>query len=109
MFTKVRSLAAAGLILALAGCASIGIQTDEQKIAMACAGASASIDVLAAAHDAGKLSTEQAQDLFDYVYVLTPICAAEEPPTLTDVQREAFIAAITALQIAATNAAGGKP
>lgn len=101
MFTKVRNMAVAGLIAALAGCASFGIQTEGQKIALACAGASASIDVLTAAHDAGKLSTEDAEDLFDYAYLLTPICAAEEPPTLTDVQREAFMAAIKALQDAA--------
>lgn len=101
MITRIRSVAVVGLIAALAGCASMGIQTNEQKIALACAGASASIDVLTAAHDAGKLSTEDAEDLFDYAYLLTPICAAEEPPTLTDVQREAFMAAIKALQDAA--------
>lgn len=101
MITRIRSVAVVGLIAALAGCATMGVQTNEQKIALACAGASASIDVLTAAHDAGKLSTEDAEDLFDYAYLLTPICAAEEPPTLTDVQREAFMAAIKALQDAA--------
>lgn len=109
MFAKIRSTAAIGLIAALAGCASIGIQTDEQKIALACAGASASIDVLTAAHDAGRLSTEQAEDMFNYAYVLTPVCAAEKPPTMTDVQREAFLAVIEALQNAAKVATEEKP
>lgn len=109
MITRIRSIAVVGLIAALAGCATMGIQTDEQKIALACAGASASIDVLTAAHEAGKLSTEQAKDLFEYASLLAPICAAEEPPTLTDVQREAFLLAIEALQNAAKVATEEKP
>lgn len=100
------------MILALvfvSACASIGIQTDAQRIATACAGASASIDVLTVANGFGKLDAVQQTAILAAIGVVAPICAAEVAPTLDDVKREAFLAAITGLQLAAASVAEVKP
>lgn len=99
-------------ILALAflsACASIGIQTDGQKIAFACASASASVDVLTAANSLGKLNPQQQAAILTAIGEVAPICAAAVPPTLDDVKRQAFQAAIDALALAATRANGVAP
>lgn len=90
----------------LAGCAPLGIKTDAQKIAASCATASASIKVLMAAHDAGKLSKEDAVAIFDHIYVITPICGAETPPTMDDVIRQTLLTSVAALQAAALKTTG---
>lgn len=87
--------------VALGACSAIGIQTDGQKIATACIGASASLKVLTAANVANKLTYEQQSAVLTAISVISPICAAEQAPDLDDVRREAFLAAISALQLAA--------
>lgn len=99
-----------GAILALASlclpaCAPLGIKTEAQKIAASCATASASIKVLTAANELGKLTPQAQAGVISAVGIIAPICGAEhQAPTLDDVKREAFLAAITALQLAATQA-----
>lgn len=93
----------------LSACASTGIQTDAQRIATACAGASASIDVLTVANGFGKLDIAQQAAILTAIGVVAPICAAEVAPTLDDVKREAFMAAITGLQLAAASVTEVKP
>lgn len=100
---------AVSALVMLSGCASIGIQTDAQKIATGCAGASASIDVLTVANGFGKLDATQQTAILTAIGVVAPICAAEVAPTLDDVKREAFLAAITGLQLAAAQVTEVKP
>ncbi len=94
-------------LVALAACAPLGIKTEAQKIAASCATASASIKVLTAANELGKLTPQAMASVSAAVTIVAPICAAEQAPTLDDVKREAFLAAITALQLAATQAQAG--
>jgi len=96
----------AGLAL-LQACAAVGIQTNAQRIATACAGASASIDLLTVANGMGKLSEAQQVAILNAIGVVAPICAADTPPTLDDVKQQAFVAAIAGLQLAAAQAAAG--
>jgi hypothetical protein len=95
--------------LCLGACASIGIQTDAQRIAVACATASASVNVLTAASNMGKLDDDQRYMVLVAISAVSPICTAEVAPTLDDVKREAFMAAIAGLQLAATQVSGGTP
>lgn len=106
---KIRVICVALLALAMAACSAIGIQTDGQKIATACIGASASLKVLTAASMANKLSYEQQIGVITAIGVISPICAAEQAPDLDDVRREAFLAAISALQLAAVNVSEVQP
>lgn len=87
-----------------AGCASLGIQTDAQRIATACAGAASSIDVLTIANGMGKLTADQQGHVLLAISVISPVCGSDTPPTLDDVTRAAFDAAIKGLQAAATHA-----
>lgn len=100
-------LAIATLVFALAltACASLGLQTQPQQIAAGCATASASIKVITAANDLGKLDQAQHRAVADAIILVSPICGADQAPTLDDVKREAFAAAIAALQAAATKVA----
>lgn len=91
--------------LLLAACSTLGIQSEEQKIAAACASASAAMKVLIAANQAGKFSVAQQDGILSAIEIAAPICAAETPPTLDDVKRQAFVAAITVLTAAAADAA----
>lgn len=88
----------------LTACAQLGIQSEEQKIAAACASASAAMKVLIAANEAGRLSVAQQDGILSAIEIAAPICAAETPPTLDDVKRQAFVAAITVLTDAAAKA-----
>jgi hypothetical protein len=99
-----RNFIAVFALAAVAACAPLGIKTEAQKIATACATASASLKVLAAAAELGKLTPQAQGGVIAAVGVISPICGAEQAPTLDDVKREAFLAAITALQLAATQA-----
>lgn len=101
---RTRFVLVAALGLALAACSAIGIQTDQQKIATACIGASASLKVLTVANVANKLTYDQQSAVITAIGVISPICAAEQAPDLDDVRREAFLAAISALQLAAVKA-----
>lgn len=100
-----RSLAICIIVWAISACSHVGIQSDEQKIATACASASAAMKVLIAANEAGALSETQQAVIRQAIGVAAPICAAEQPPTLDDVRRQAFVAAITLLTTAAVEAA----
>lgn len=101
---KSRSLLAIAGAVALASCANLGIQTEAQKIAASCATASASIKVLTAANELGHLSSDAQSSVRAAIVVIEPICTSPEPPTLDDIKRQAFLMAITALQIAAVKA-----
>lgn len=90
---------------AVSACTHVGIQSDEQKIATACASASAAMKVLIAANEAGKLSEVQQSVILRAIDIAAPICAAEESPTLDDVRHQAFVGAITALTAAAVEIA----
>jgi len=99
-----RNFIAVFALAAVAACAPLGIKTEAQKIAASCATASASIKVLTAANELGKLTPQAQAGVISAVGIIAPICGAEQAPTLDDVKREAFLAAIAALQLAATQA-----
>lgn len=107
MRTIIRTMLAV-LLVALAACSPLGIKTEAQKIAASCATASASIKVLTAAHTLGKLDAKAAAGVQSAIDIVSPICGAEQAPTLDDVKREAFLAAISALQLAAAQANAGE-
>jgi len=86
------------LLVALLVSSCSFLETNEQKIAASCAGASASLKALTAANELGKLTPEQQTIVISAMGVIAPICTAENPPTLDDVRREAFLQAIAALQ-----------
>ncbi len=88
------------ITLALAACQSVGQTktTPEQQVAAGCATASASMRVLTLANDAGKLSADQQRSILSAAGYISPICAAEEPPTLDSLKLEAFTRAIVLLQ-----------
>lgn len=102
-----RNLITVCLVALAAACTPLGIKTEAQKIAASCATASASIKVLTAANELGKLPPQAQASVIAAVGIVAPVCAAEQAPTLDDVKREAFLAAITALQLAATQAQAG--
>lgn len=94
--------------LALSACSTLGLQTEKQKVAAVCVTASASLRVLAVANSEGKLSEEARGAVRAAVAVLTPVCDAESPPSLTEAQRAALLGAISALQVEAARAQGEK-
>lgn len=100
---KVKMLGLA-LAFALAGCTTLGLETEEQKVAAACVAASGSIKVLTVAIEEGRLPESRRRMVEMAVAAVVPICTAETPPDLDDVRREAFLGAISALQVAAADA-----
>jgi hypothetical protein len=98
---KSRTLLAAivaGCAMLCAACSPSLIKTDGQRISAACATASASIKVITAANELGKLDDKQRLIVSETIGIITPICSADEPPTMDDVKREAFMQAIGQLQ-----------
>lgn len=95
------------MAIATPACAPLGIKTDAQRIATACATASASVKVLTVANSLGKLNEVQQAQILTAIEIAQPVCAAETPPTLDDVKRAAFLAAIASLETAAFANAGG--
>ena len=97
------------IILAIvAGCSSLGIKSDLHKIELSCAAAGATVRVLTAANAEGKLNEAQQDGIGKAIMAVQPICAAEEPPTLGDVQRQAFLQAILVLQAYTSQLEAGK-
>lgn len=94
------------LALALSGCATLGIETEKQKIEAACIAASGSVRVLAVANMAGKIDEDQRYMISVAVATIDPVCGADTPPTLDDVRLAAFMSAIGALQQYATKVEG---
>ncbi len=95
---NVRTILAAVLLLGLAACASLGFKSDLQKIEVACVTAAAAVKTLTVANGEGKLTEAQQRAIEGAITTAAPICGATEPPTLTDVQAQAFAAAIVVLQ-----------
>jgi hypothetical protein len=92
------------LVVMLPGCA--GLTTQTQKIEAACTGSSTAIKVLTAANDAGKLSPAQQAEIKTAIDTISPICNADNPPTLDSVKQQAFEDAIALLE---AKAKGVKP
>jgi hypothetical protein len=105
---KIKAFGVAAVLL-LAGCASVGLETDKQKIEAACIAASGSVRVLAVANTAGKLTADQWYMVTVAVATIMPICGADAPPTLTVASREAFLGAVSELQVYAMKAEGTSP
>lgn len=95
-----KTLIALALAVMLAGCSSVGIRTDAQKIEASCAVASTAIKALAVANTAGKLNAQQRDAVSKAIVVITPVCnpGTTTPPTLDDVKRLAFAQAVAELQ-----------
>lgn len=87
------------LCIALAGCQNGGqlTPTQEQTLMTACASASASIKVLTEANKAGKLSEDMQDAVLEAIGIIDPVCGAEDTPTLTQLQQQAFQQAVAAL------------
>lgn len=100
----IKRLSLAASLAMLSACATLGITTDAQRIATACASASASIKMLVAARDLGYMTDEQAAGARIAIAAINPICSADKAPTLDDAKMGAFLGAINALQLAATQA-----
>ena len=96
--SRLKCILFAVIALALAACDPSLIKTEGQRIAAACATASASIKVITAANDLGKVTPDQLAIVRETISVISPICAADEPPGMDDLKREAFYQAIAALQ-----------
>lgn len=94
-----KSIFAIALALSLTGfsaCQSTPTQT--QNIEVACASASTALKVLTVANDAGKLTQAQQTQVISAAGEITPICTADNPPTLDSVKLQAFTRAVTILQ-----------
>lgn len=104
---KVKMLGLA-LAFALAGCTTLGLETEEQKVAAACVAASGSIKVLTVAIEEGKLDESRRRLVEMAVAAVVPVCTSDTPPDLDDARREAFLGAITVLQMAAVDLAKEK-
>jgi hypothetical protein len=87
------------LLFLLAGCTTTGDLTASQlrTIETGCASASAALKVLTVANDAGKLSAETPRQVLSAAGTIAPICGADEPPTLTSLQMQAFTHAVALL------------
>lgn len=99
-------LLAFALSLMLSACASTGTKmpTNAQvatNIEYACASASTANKVLAAANDAGKLSSDQQQQVLKANFAISPVCGAPDAPTLDSIKMAAFMKAVSLLQTAA--------
>lgn len=95
-----KTILAVALATMLAGCSSVGIKSDAQKIEASCAIASASINALAVANTAGKLNAQQRDAVSKAIATITPVCnpGTTTPPTMDDVKRLAFAQAVAELQ-----------
>mgnify|MGYP003385034856 CR=1 FL=1 len=95
MKTSMRLLLVLAMVVTVAGCK---VGEGAEQVATACASASAAIKVLTVANQAGKLSVEQQRYVVQTIGVIDPVCSRKTQPSLSDVQREAFLQAVTYLQ-----------
>lgn len=86
------------LSLSLTACASMGLRSDAQKIQFGCAAATTALEVLTEANRAGKISAAQKTEISKAGNELVPICMAPTTPTLDDLKKAGFAAAIARLQ-----------
>lgn len=80
-------------------CSTTGSPTDTQKIETACATATTAIQALTIANQEGKLTEQQKIAVINAMGVTTPICTAEEPPTMDAVKMQAFNRAVELLRV----------
>jgi hypothetical protein len=87
-------------ILALGGCATTTgpLTSDQQQVLeSSCAAASAALKVLTVVNEEGKLSEGAQADILAAAQAVQPVCGADEPPTLNDLQMTAFQQAVALL------------
>lgn len=82
--------------LVVAGCATM--TTNTQKIETACVSATAAIETLTVANNAGKLSEDQQKQVMNAIGYVSPICSAPTVPTLDDIKEQTFLGAVSLLQ-----------
>ena len=95
----------AGLVLTCAGftgCASL--QTEHQKIAVACEGAATAADSISVATEQGRLTAEQASQALAVYRSTVPFCQPEPLDHLNQVDYTALIAASAQLAALAEEA-----
>lgn len=84
-------------LITVAGCASLGIQTSSQKIAVSCATASATVKSLTVVQQAGLVSHADDQGIEAALSVINPICEAPTQPTYSSVEVSAVNTALQEL------------
>jgi hypothetical protein len=87
---------------AFTGCATM--QSQHQKIAVACEGAATAADSIAVATENGRLTTEQANQALAVYQVTVPFCQPVPLSTLSDIDYAALIAASAKLAAISENA-----
>lgn len=95
-------LAAALLALVFTGCA--GLQTQHQKIAVACEGAATAADSIAVATESGRVTKEQASKALAVYKTTVPFCQPVPLTKLSDLDYAALIAASASLSAIAGGA-----
>ena len=80
-------------------CSSMGgPSSDVQKIETACASVTTAVQGLTVANQQGKLTPAQKNSVLHALSVTTPICTAENPPTMDDLKMQAVDAAVAELR-----------
>lgn len=96
MIRKTRWALALMISLALSACS--GLDTREKQLPAGCAIASAAVQTLALANEAGKLTSQQQTNIIMAIGYIDPICGADAPPTMDSLKYEALTRAIIMLQ-----------
>ena len=95
----------AGMVMAttaFTGCA--GLQTQHQKIAVACEGAATAADSIAVATESGRVTKEQASKALAVYKTTVPFCQPVPLTKLSDLDYAALIAASASLSAIAGGA-----
>lgn len=86
-------------LVTLAGCASLGLQTSQQKVAASCATASAAVKSLTVVQQTGLVSHADDQGIELALGVVNPICEAPTQPTYSNAELSAVNSAVQELLI----------
>lgn len=100
------------LVMVTAGftsCASMGFNTDLQKIEASCATASGAMKILATNDNLHKLPAATQDAVIKAVGVISPTCTQNDPPTLDSIKYQAFQQAIAVLTGAQAKVAAPTP
>lgn len=93
--------AVALLCTGFGGCASL--QTQQQKIAVACESSASAADAIAIATTAGRVSKAQAQQALAVYRVTVPFCQPQPVESLSSVDYAALLSASAQLTLLAEN------
>lgn len=92
----------------LSACASMGGMSDVQKVEVACSSATAALKVLDIARAEGKLSLQAQSQVMGAIDILRPVCAADEAPSMSDVEKQAMDAAVALIAELALESKNGR-